>query len=170
MSSSLTLCRFGMSAENWLNAYMIILFSWIALCHLRAKHCLVDTLRPRKIGRHFPDDNLTCISLMKINILRLIYHWCLFPRVQLTIFQKWLRLWLGAVQAASHYLNQWWLYYRRIHASLGPHELAYIARIPDQVCLHSRFVENETTQLLIVSPSSFNAHVRIYISNDLSQY
>ena len=40
--------------------------------------------------------------------LRLKFHWSLFPRVQLTIFQHWFRWWLGAVQPTSHYLNQWW--------------------------------------------------------------
>ena len=38
-------------------------------------------------------------------------------------FQHWFRKWLGAVQATSHYLNQWWLVYRRIYASLGLNEL-----------------------------------------------
>ena len=39
---------------------------------------------------------------------RLHFHWSLFLRVQLTIFQHWCRYWLGAEQATSHYLNQWW--------------------------------------------------------------
>ena len=30
---------------------------------------------------------------------------------------------LGAIQAASHYLNQWWLVYWRIYASHGLNEL-----------------------------------------------
>ena len=57
---------------------------------------------------------------------RLKFHWSLFLRVELTIFQHWFRLWLGAAQAAqatSHYLNQWWLAYWRICASLGLNEL-----------------------------------------------
>ena len=35
-------------------------------------------------------------------------HWSLFLGVQLMIFQHWFRWWLGAGQATSHYLNQWW--------------------------------------------------------------
>ena len=62
-------------------------------------------------------------SWMKMYELRLRYHWSLFLMVQLTIFQHWFRKWLGAVQATSHYLNQWWLDYRRIYASLGLNEL-----------------------------------------------
>ena len=51
------------------------------------------------------------------------FHWSLFISVQLTIFQHWFRWWLGADQATSHYLNQWWLDYRRIYASLGLNEI-----------------------------------------------
>ena len=36
-------------------------------------------------------------------------HWCLLLGVQLTIRQHSFRKWLGAEQATSHYLNQWWL-------------------------------------------------------------
>ena len=50
-------------------------------------------------------------SWMKMLEFRLNFHWNLFLRVQLTIFQHWFRYWLDAVQATSHYLNQWWLDY-----------------------------------------------------------
>ena len=61
----------------------------------------------------------SAISWMKMYEFRLKFHWSLFLRVQLTIFQHWFRWWLGAIQATSHYLKQWWLIYRRIYASLG---------------------------------------------------
>ena len=66
---------------------------------------------------------LDAFSWMKIHELQLIFHWALFLRVQLTIFQHWFRWWLGAGQATSHYLNQWWLDYQSIYASLGLNEL-----------------------------------------------
>ena len=62
-------------------------------------------------------------SWMKMLEFRWRFHWSLFLRVQLTIFQHWFRYWLGAGQATSHYLNQWWLFYWRIYASLGLNEL-----------------------------------------------
>ena len=62
-------------------------------------------------------------SWMKMLEFRSRFHWSLFLRVQLTIFQHWFRQWLGAGQATSHYLNQWWLVYWRIYASLGLNEL-----------------------------------------------
>ena len=54
---------------------------------------------------------------MKMYEFRLIFHWSLFLGVQLTIFRHWLR--------KSHYLNQWWLIYWRIHASLGLNKLTH---------------------------------------------
>ena len=60
---------------------------------------------------------------MKMFEFRLKFHWSLFPSVQLTIFLQWFRWWLGAGQMTCHYLNQWWLVYRRIYASLGLNEL-----------------------------------------------
>ena len=50
----------------------------------------------------------------------------LFPMFQSTIFQHRFRQWLGAVQATSHYRNQWWLVYWRIYASPGLNELRCI--------------------------------------------
>ena len=63
---------------------------------------------------------------MKMYEFRLRFHWSLFLRVQLTIFQHWFRWWLDADQATSHYLYQWWLGYWRIYASLGLNELKYL--------------------------------------------
>ena len=62
-------------------------------------------------------------SWMKMLEFRLRFHWSLFQRAQLTIFQHWFRWWRGAGQATSHYLNQLWLVYWRIYASLGLNEL-----------------------------------------------
>ena len=61
----------------------------------------------------------SAFSWMKMFEFQLKFHWSLFLRVQLTIFQHWFRYWIGAVQATSHYLNQWWSDYWRIYASLG---------------------------------------------------
>ena len=65
-------------------------------------------------------------SWMKMLEFRLKFRWILFIRGQLTTFQHWFRWWLGADQAPSHYLNKWWLDYRRIYASLGLNELICI--------------------------------------------
>ena len=50
-----------------------------------------NTLRPRQNGRHFADDIFKCIFLYEMYEFRLKFHWSLFLRVQLTIFQHWFR-------------------------------------------------------------------------------
>ena len=45
---------------------------------------------------------------MKIFVFWLKFQWSLFLGVQLIITELWFRKWLGAGQATSHYLNQWW--------------------------------------------------------------
>ena len=66
--------------------------------------------------------------------LRLKFHWSLFLRVQLTIFQHWFRWWIGAVQATSQYMNQWWLVHWLIYASLGLNELTHWGRVT-HICI-----------------------------------
>ena len=51
----------------------------------------VNTLRPRQNGRHFPDEIFKGFSWMKMNEFRLRFHWNLFLRFSLTIFQHWFR-------------------------------------------------------------------------------
>ena len=46
-------------------------------------------------------------SWMKMYQFWLKFHWSMFLRIQLTIFQYWFRWWLCAEQATRHYLNQW---------------------------------------------------------------
>ena len=88
---------------------------------------IFNILRPRRNGRHFVDDIFKCSFLNKnVLISRLRFHWSLFLRVQLTIFQHCFRKWLGTDQATSHYLIQWWLDYRRIYESLSPNELIFV--------------------------------------------
>ena len=82
-----------------------------------------NTLRPRQNGRHFTDDIFNCIFLNEMVWISIKISLKLVPGVQLTVFQHWFRQWLGADQATSHYLNQSWLVYWRIYASLGLNEL-----------------------------------------------
>ena len=53
----------------------------------------------------------------------------MFARVQLTLFQYRFRYWLGADNATSHCLNQCWLDYRCIYASIGLNELTMKLRM-----------------------------------------
>ena len=78
-----------------------------------------------KMATIFQTTFSNAFSWMKMFKFRLKFQWSMFPRVQLTIFQHWFRWWLGAGQETSHYLNQWWLVYWRIYASLGLNELTF---------------------------------------------
>ena len=82
-------------------------------------------------------------SWMKMFEYRLRFHWILFLGIRLTIFQHWFRLWLGASQVTSHYLNQWWLKYWRIYASFGLNELTLNMPVPYKYgthqCVEQRF-------------------------------
>ena len=82
---------------------------------------VINTLRPRQNGRHFPDDIFKWILLNENVWISIRLHWSLILGVQLAISQHWFRQWLGADQATSHYLIQWRLVC--IHASLGLNEL-----------------------------------------------
>ena len=86
----------------------------------------VNSSPPGQNGCHFADNFFNAFSWMKMYQFRLRFHWNLFLRLKFTIFQQWFRWWLGADQATSHYLNQWWLASWCINASLGLNELMYV--------------------------------------------
>ena len=87
-----------------------------------------NTLRPRQDGRDFADDIFTCILFNEYCCILIKFSLTCVRKGPLTMIQHWFRKWLGADQATSHYLNQWWLVYRHIYASLGLNELSRIGR------------------------------------------
>ena len=68
----------------------------------------LTTFRRRQNDRRFQTIFAKTFSWLRMYEFRSRFHWSLFLRVQLTIFHHWLRQWLGAGQATSHCLNQWW--------------------------------------------------------------
>ena len=111
---------------------MVRQFEPFNFCRNRAEggECLMSAVW---ILTHWGRDKMAAISQttlsnpfswMKIFEFRITFHWSLLLWFQLTIFQHWFRWWLGADQATSHYLNQWWSVYWRIYASLGLNELS----------------------------------------------
>ena len=69
----------------------------------------------------------SAFSWMKMFEFRLKFHWNMFLRVQSTIFQHWL----------SYYLNQWWLIYRRMYASLGLNDLIGLVDFQPSVAINA---------------------------------
>ena len=82
-------------------------------------HIMMNDLLTQWGGHKMAAIFQTTFSYMKMYEFRLRFHWSVFPRVKFTIFHHWFRWWLGDDQATSHYLNQWWLVYWHIYASLG---------------------------------------------------
>ena len=70
-----------------------------------------------------------CIYVNVYKLISIILYWSLFPKVKSIIFQHWFRYWIGADQATSRFLNQWWQVYWRIYASLILHELKALCSI-----------------------------------------
>ena len=67
----------------------------------------IYTIRLQQKCCHFADDIFKWIFFSE-NVWWFRFQWNLFIMVQLTISQRWFRYWLGATEATSHYLNQWW--------------------------------------------------------------
>ena len=107
---------------------------WSELPQIRGRGGWVtkfNTLRPRQNYPHFGNDNFKCIFMNEnVWILHLRFHWSLFLRHELSIFQHWSRRWLGTDQATTHYLNQCcWLVYWHIYESLYLNELTFFGQL-----------------------------------------
>ena len=98
------------------NIACVVCTLWLPWTIQRAKHiCVIPSMSVWLT--HWGRDKMASISQttlsnafswMKMLEFRFKFHSSLFLRVQFTIFQHWFREWLGADQATSHYLNQWW--------------------------------------------------------------
>ena len=77
----------------------------------------LNTLRPRQNGRHFADDIFKRIFLNESVSISIKISLKFVSKSQFIIFLN--------CQATSHYLNQWWLIYWRIYASLGLNDLFF---------------------------------------------
>ena len=84
---------------------------------------------------HWGRDKMAAVSQTTLsNYIRILYSNYIRISIKISmkfvpkgpinqIIQHWFRYWLGAGQTTSHYLNQWWLVYWHIYASLGLNEL-----------------------------------------------
>ena len=107
---------------------MSSLASYLSLCVMYVCSLVTfNTLRPRQNGRHFTDDIFKCIFVNENVWIAIEISLKFVPKGPINNIPALVQIWLGAVQATSHYLNQWWLVYRRIYASLGLNELRHFA-------------------------------------------
>ena len=123
----LSWCQF--CRQRWNRRFSVLHSESIITCGTSILSLYINTLWPRQDGRHFADDISNTFSCMKIHVFWSIFHWSLFIRVKLTIFQHWFRQWLSAGQATSYYLNQWWSVYWRIYGQ-------WSKTLNDTVALH----------------------------------
>ena len=100
--------------------YSLVMHAYAPPGRNRLTHCNRD-----KMAVIFQAAFSNAFSWMKMYKLPLRFHWSLFQRIRLTMFPHWLIEWLGAGQATSRYLIQWWFNYWRISASLGLNELTH---------------------------------------------
>ena len=134
-----TVCNPDIGCVNWRLCcgpiYVYHLVFWIPFafklpfyvmvyCHVPLKDAapvlgFVNTLRPRQNCRHFADDIFKCIFIDEMYEFSFRFDWNVFLRFQLTKFQ--ISSDNGLV--TSHYMNQCWLVYWRIYASLGLNQL-----------------------------------------------
>ena len=111
----------------WATIVLTMRYVWntaqVALTKAFIQHVFlcIESLNRSWSDVHVTDAN--AFTWMKMYELRLKISPKFVPMAPLTVFQHWFRNWLGANQATSHYLNQWLLVYRHIHASLGLNEL-----------------------------------------------
>ena len=120
-----------------LKQYQVLLYNIIKNNHFEISltHCGWDKMAAilqLTFLTHWGQDKMAAVSRtmfsntfswMKMYEFCLKFHRSLFLRFQSTIFQHWFRYLLDTGQASNHYLNQWWLVYWRICASLGLNEL-----------------------------------------------
>ena len=108
-------------------------------------------MRPRKMVAISQTTFWSAFSSTKMCEFRLNFYCSLFPCVQLTVFQH----------GFSHYLNQWWLVYWRIYASLDLNEWSQVSR---DLTYMTGYKDNGPNNGFRVSPTPLQ-HNRNYIEN-----
>ena len=100
-------------SEKKSDAYIFRNIAMHAFVKIIATSCnvffMINTLKPRQIGRHFADDIFKGIFLNENVWIPTKMPLKIVPKGPINNLQHWFRQGLGAVQATSQYLNQWWL-------------------------------------------------------------
>ena len=138
---------------TWIIANRIVRNTfWSILC--------INTLRSRQNGRHFPDDIFKYISLNEIVWISIKISLKFVPKGPINYIPKLVQTMVGAGQATSHCLNQWWLVYWRIHASWLTH-----------ICVTRPKLVNGTWYENNIPNVFYNAAIPIYpCFNDIISY
>ena len=97
-----------------------------SICHIgiSADICF-NTLRPRQNGRHFADDMFKRIFVNEIFEFPIKISLNFVPKGSINNIPALVKIMAWRRPGAKPYLNQWWLIYRRIYASLRLNELTH---------------------------------------------
>ena len=89
---------------------------------------MINTLRPRQNGRHFPDNIFKWIFLNENVWISIKISLKFFPKGPINNIPAVVQImaWRRSGDKPLSYLNQWWLVYRRIYASLSLNEFEKI--------------------------------------------
>ena len=97
--------------------------------------CCFNKLRPRQNGRHFTDYTFKCIFLkenIRISIKISLMFVAKGPINNIPVLIQIMAWRLITDKVPSHYLNQWWLDYQHIYASLRLNALRSYISVPDK--------------------------------------
>ena len=90
-----------------------------------------NTLRPKQNGGNFADDPFKCIFFNETVGILIKISLKFVPKGPINNIPALVQIMAcGANQATSHFLNQWWIVYWCIYASLGLNELILNVYIP----------------------------------------
>ena len=102
------------------------------ICTYIVLHPVLNTLRPKQNGRHFPDNILRWIFLHEYVWILIKISSKVVPRCPIYNIPALVQIMTWCRSGTSHYLNQWCLDDRRIYAPPGLNKLkyAYYVNIP----------------------------------------
>ena len=97
---------------------------YMVICFDEKQNCF-NSLRPKQNGHHFADDIFKCIFLNENIWILLQISLKFVPEVRIKNIPALVQIMAWRRPSDKHYLNQWWLVYWCIYASLGLNELKY---------------------------------------------
>ena len=112
----------GVAGDLWCHMWCHYNDQWqrTASCKLITP---INILRTRKNGRHFADVIFKHIFLNENIWIPIKISLKFVPKGSINNIPTLVQIVAWGIQATSHYLNQWWLIYRRIYASHRLNEL-----------------------------------------------
>ena len=88
-------------------------------------NCIIS-LRPRQNGRHFADDTFKWFFQNENVWISIKISLKFVPKAPISNIPSLVQIMAWRRPGDNHYLNQWWLVYRRIYASLSLNELTHL--------------------------------------------